>query len=1055
MTRRRFSLLAASLPLSLAGLRNAAAQVPQEWADRQKEQERLRAIWQEAMRLPISSIVNTHDRRLFSSSVNSVLCWADVGDKTWLGTRLGIKCVSKKPGAAPRYYTQLDGLPGDRVFAVVADDRGVFALVDSGSELEALCVLEPKTDRWKVLERWPKGRPDVNLNQEDGYLALGAEVVLASRSYVTTQGPSPLLPIFCFGRDDEDRRALPWDEAFRADHLVFRVGYLACDAKTLMLGTSVGLLEVPLSADGGPWTRHLPNQVVASGRSGGGRLYLLLQRRVTPSFSPLSFDGARSHLYDPKTRELEPLPPGEPRQQVEAVVDVDGALWLRRRWQAGGASEIITSDRQPDDAAFYRWRPGDSAWARLRPDGSDSNKSPSPTAERNRRIDFGLDFNLPAVAAPSAVPDLPARLAALDASTIPQSDPFGMYMNTSVSPSPVRWLKERFPHWLGLDNSVSVPASLQGMSLVFTEAVAAPQNPEIAWVGREPGALTSFPRSSLSAPPLPSAGESEAAGSRRLLNPPKTAPLAKVLLPKRMFRTHVNARQVLPLARDLSLILSENAPFLVSEHGGRWERVTLPPNPGFGGNVMLTPSDRAFAVGGDIFLAYWLEKSLLRLDRKAQAFVSTGISRERLYNFAGADESGAWWRTGDRLTFLEAGATEVRERKPKHMPDGLSLYDLCGIAEGCLWWQGNLAGKQVLIGWNHRAEKWSAPLPLEYVIGNLAVASDGRGGAYVALRPRYDAKEVVVHRWDAKSDGWSVVTTIPTATIGENLRLVAVGGDGVWLADDRSLRRYSPKSKATEQFSLPFVDPPTVYGMRRDLLATPDDIFELTDGGLYRLDRRRRTWEEWKRPVSSTEVRAQVLASDEQNVWGKVVAPSAVVPPLFRFDPATLRFDFFDEAAGLPEQAEGKLILAGKSIWFLHGTGAFRFNEPSGKFIREAQLRAELLTFTGDGETVWIAGYRPLAKGLPAVYRWDRASGKTTLEKPSEEIGNGCRALLASGRGVLLATWRGLFRSEKPDVWEPVDTLGLIPSNLRRDPGGAIWVSDGANILRIDARAGL
>lgn len=410
-----FSLLAASLPLSLAGLRNADAQVSPEWVARQKEQDRLNAAWQEAMRLPIGAIARAENRTLFSRSVTSVLCWADVGDKTWLGTRLGIKCVSKKPGTVPRYYTQLDGLPGDRVFAVVADEKGVFALVDSGSETEALCVFKPTTDRWKVLERWPKGRPDANLNPEDGYLALGAEVVLASRSYMTTQGPSPLLPIFCFGRDEEDSRSVPWEEAFRSDHLFFRVGYLACGSKSLMLGTSVGLLEIPLSADGGSWTRHLPNQVIVSGRSGGGRLYLLLQRRATTSFSPLSFDGARSHLYDPKTRELEPLPPGEPRQQTEAVADGDGALWLRRRWQAGGVSEIIVSDRQPDDAAFYRWRPGDSAWARLRPDGSDSRKSPSPTAERNRRIDFGADFDLPAVATPNAVPDLPARLAALDA----------------------------------------------------------------------------------------------------------------------------------------------------------------------------------------------------------------------------------------------------------------------------------------------------------------------------------------------------------------------------------------------------------------------------------------------------------------------------------------------------------------------------------------------------------------------------------------------------------------------------------------------------------------
>lgn len=638
---------------------------------------------------------------------------------------------------------------------------------------------------------------------------------------------------------------------------------------------------------------------------------------------------------------------------------------------------------------------------------------------------------------------------------MPPSGPFGMYMNASVSPSPIRWLKERFPHWLGPDDSESVPAALHGSPPMFAEAVASPKNPEVSWLGREQGILASHPTSTLPAPPLPPAGELAAASAGRRLNPPTGAPLARVPLPARTFSLHINARQVLTMTGDKTLVIGEKAIFLVSGRAKRWEQVALPKNPAFEGVPMLTSSDRAFVLGDDVYLSYWLGKSLLRLDRKARAFVPTEISREGLYNFAGADESGAWWSNGQNLSFLEPGATKARERKPKNTPEGFSFYDFIGMAEGRLWWRGNLAGKQALIGWNPRAEAWTAPLPLEYLSGNLAAVGNGRGGVCVALRASYDAKEATVHRWDAKADRWSVVATIPTAGMSEDLRLVAVGGDGIWLTGDRALRRFSPKAKATEEFPLPFVDPPSVSGMRRDVQATKDAIFELTDGGMYRFDRRRLVWEEWTRPVSSNEVRAQALAADEKTIWGKITAPNAVAPPLFRFDPATRRFDFFDSASGLPEQTEGKLVAAGKSVWFLHGTGAFRFDEPSGKFVREAQLRAELLAFTDDGETVWVAGYRPLEKGLPAVYRWDRASGKTTLEKPSGESGNICRALLASGRGVLIATWNGLFRSAKPDVWEPIDTLGLRPATLTRGADGAVWASDGADFLRIDARAGL
>ena len=205
-------------------------------------------------------------------------------------------------------------------------------------------------------------------------------------------------------------------------------------------------------------------------------------------------------------------------------------------------------------------------------------------------------------------------------------------------------------------------------------------------------------------------------------------------------------------------------------------------------------------------------------------------------------------------------------------------------------------------------------------------------------------------------------------------------------------------------------------------------------------------------PIPTTRLKPQVLAADETAVWGKLDAPSSPVAPLFRFEPRTRRFDYFDVRAGLPESAPGRLISLGTSVWLLHEEGAFRFDATSRRFVKEAALHALYVVSTQEG-IVWIGG-NAAKSGDPTLFRWSRATGKTVPEERSRK--DYCRSLLASGNGILIASGTGLFRVSGPDAWEPVDTWEVTPANLVRGSDGAIWVAgDWGKLLRIDARAGL
>ncbi|MGC4046345.1 MAG: hypothetical protein QM758_21350 [Armatimonas sp.] len=670
LTRRSFTLLAATLPLGLLQRREAEAQAPP--IPTIEEEKRRAAEWQKAHHLPVALVHARGEKRLYSGAVNSILCWADAGPVTWLGTRLGIKRVSKEPSTPPRHYTRADGLPGERVNAIVADERGAYALVDLWEE-EALCAFEPEQDRWKTLARWRKGRfneyPDVN----EGCLALGRDVVLATPRVVSTKADSPLV---CFDRERQEIRNLPWDAGTRGDHAELQIPFLSCREKTVQLGTNIGLIELPLSADGGPWTRRLNEQSIRYGVEGSGRLYLWLTPRQSdgPSryFQPYDFirQGGQLNLYDPASNTLQPLPE-KPRQYIsEATVDADGALWLFDNFENIGQRARMLNQVS---ILLARWKPGDTAWRSFDATGVEVT---SPTVPRAPANDPYAPYRLWPIPGAEVIPEAPARLVASNAALDGVPSSYRKSENSGKGyASAARWLKERFPHWVSPEDPEAAPgAELFGYPL-RQAAYPDPKDPERFWVGRGQGTLAPVGSKEVYLPPARAESNLvSATGADHARLFPDAAP-GQITLPPQPLELHAKIRSLIALG-DGTYIATGTHAFHISQGGRRWRELKLPPRTRDDNEESLSYSAFFFPTGkGKALLSTWPGNTLFQPDVSAGKLIPTQITQQRNGSFIGADSSGAWWHTGkNKYQFLAPGSTEWQVRGAEK-PAGITLYE--------------------------------------------------------------------------------------------------------------------------------------------------------------------------------------------------------------------------------------------------------------------------------------------------------------------------------------------------------------------------------------------
>ncbi|MGC4046346.1 MAG: hypothetical protein QM758_21355 [Armatimonas sp.] len=363
------------------------------------------------------------------------------------------------------------------------------------------------------------------------------------------------------------------------------------------------------------------------------------------------------------------------------------------------------------------------------------------------------------------------------------------------------------------------------------------------------------------------------------------------------------------------------------------------------------------------------------------------------------------------------------------------------LCAGRLWWYANNSRESQLIGWDPVQNSWTAPLSIHNYSTKMRPIADSRGRVLMAVRSDGRNPDVTIHSWQPKTKLWETIATFPWASDGLPI-LITAGKDGIWLTDQKSLLRFDLAKKTLQQESLPESSENVVQ-----LWAEDSEIFLITKERLWQFDRRQNTWQEWKVPVTATQLWPQLAASEGASLWGFLNARNAGPAPLFRFEPGTNRFSFFGENAGLPHSEGGQMIEAGGQIWWLHPTGAFRFDTAAQRFLHEVPFQARRIAASQSKAWVWIAG-ESAQKSDATLYRWSAASGKTVPEAGS--IQNRCQALLSAGEGVLAATDNGLYRVDAESVWTLMDTLQMPVSQLMRASNGAVWATtNGPGFLRL------
>jgi len=218
--------------------------------------------------LPFSEVERGADLTVYSRSVNQFTDVAFAGKTEWLGTQQGIKRVDHGRGEL-QLYTQEDGLPGNRVLSIVGEASEAFALIGCADGAVALCHLAPGQERWKVLFKRTKPPYSYERSGElrgEDRLVMNAEYVVFVCGARETRGEAAA-PYYVYHRRRRKVTPALWDLSIRADHAFLGVtcAFLAKDK--LWLGTSIGLLMVPLEPPKGPvvWQRFLPERLILDG----------------------------------------------------------------------------------------------------------------------------------------------------------------------------------------------------------------------------------------------------------------------------------------------------------------------------------------------------------------------------------------------------------------------------------------------------------------------------------------------------------------------------------------------------------------------------------------------------------------------------------------------------------------------------------------------------------------------------------------------------------------------------------------------------------------------
>ena len=351
--------------------------------------------------LPFGKLAARNGWTVFSRGINRLRVYAGDSAETWLGTDDGIKRINHDQKTV-RHYTQLDGLPGAEIGALVSSGKNVWCTVPlrwTKRDVTVLCRFDRVADRWIPVReiahrRWSDTaaeRPH-RIEIPDGAVSMGVSDKIVAA--VPTHLPSLTTTYFyLFNHSGELIREVPWEPSCRAAARIIVTTFVTVTGDDVWLGTNQGLLRYSLSRQ--TWQKYLPGQVIHAGGEERGVLWLAVSDR-TADVAPVPPGGLlredfkwgmewRLTRFDAATgRHQEHRAPeaGKPQDLTgpwipssgRMKVDTEGKVWIAPRYSGvlildGPAWERPTLFLRfdPELRAWEEWLPPDQH-ARLTPD---------------------------------------------------------------------------------------------------------------------------------------------------------------------------------------------------------------------------------------------------------------------------------------------------------------------------------------------------------------------------------------------------------------------------------------------------------------------------------------------------------------------------------------------------------------------------------------------------------------------------------------------------------------------------------------------------------------
>ncbi|MBB6051227.1 hypothetical protein [Armatimonas rosea] len=960
--------------------------------------------------------------QLYSPRFNEIIGVVPGEAVEWVATPVQVKRVDRKRNDV-RLYDQDDGLMPGTILGLVGEGDEAYVLVKGADNALALCAFDPTKDRFESfpLEGTAKLRPTGGQRSRP-QLVLGQDTVAFIPELISPR-LTGVPPFFTFDRRTRKLENGSWSQELLRSLDPLMIAFAAVVGGTLWLGTQVGVLGVPLPAQGAAasWPRSGPLLYVRCGAALPDGAFVLL------TYDPLRERTPTLLRLDPKTGQTSTVSWGSfalmPNGEIPLLMP-DGAGGV---WQIGGMIPGDTTAFSTGPSVHRLKSLSATTWEKV----SWSDAGPNRPVLPGVRITLAQEETLPTPVAAALVCyllDIQYRMMAL-----------GHRIDQDM------WLRQRFWRWCSPEPPAQVPPELVqgGMLTLQRLGITDTKDPAKTWLG-EVGGFALAPKRELDpregAPRLPvgllSEQRIETPGAQHF---PVEVSRTRSAISVGKFLRGKEALVITQTERNL-LRLTKEGPVAVLPAASRVPRMP------FQGGVSAGSSGTCFVWSqrGD-------QQVLLRWDESKQALVETVIPLRQTTIFElGGTKQGLWMRgastaTTQVLSFLaiapDGSAMGTWETLTLELP---AKAQCIGFGATAVWFQSFLpTGKFAVHAWDTEKRCWSSVEGLSGLVmtsgANFQTVESPDGASWLFL----GGAEPGLLRYDPAKSTLELASAANTVLKPpKNGVVIAATREAVWVAGfpgywryDQAKRSWSKPEQA--QGGLPFDS--VSQGMPYS--SIPDN-----EGGwwvganqaLWRFDPVRGSWQEQTLAVSpELGVVMPSLVTDD-TVWGMAGALVA------RLDRKTGKARTYGKESGvvLPRMAMNlaseSLQTAGGRLWMLAQPSLIYFDAKEDRFLPvdfpEEKNPVNPRRFTAIVSDPWRPqGVIVLVTTGPACKLYRGEGGKfdpTPLPQPPE-LGMYFH-LAVLGRFLYVGAMEGLWRIDASGRWERV-VAGMRSTRFFRD----------------------